>query len=39
MMFLGDPSGDGFLSTMVREPMFGGPMQSMGGAEPGAERL
>jgi fatty aldehyde-generating acyl-ACP reductase len=37
-MLFGDPSGNLVMSNMVREPWVGGPMQSMGGAQPGAER-
>lgn len=38
-MSFGDPSGNGEVIHIVREPWPGGPTQSVGGAEPGAERL
>ncbi len=37
-MLLRAPSGYVALFEMMMAPTIGGPMQSMGGAEPGAER-
>jgi hypothetical protein len=39
MMLLSDPSGNLDPIEIARELRSGGPMQSMGGAELGAERL
>jgi hypothetical protein len=39
IMLLGAPSGSHHRSTILRGPGNGGPKRSLGGAEPGAERL
>jgi hypothetical protein len=38
-MLLRAPSGNVYVFGMMAGSAFGGPMQSMGGAEPGAKRL
>ena len=38
-MLLRAPWGNAYVIAILKGPVHGGPMQCMGGAEPGAERL